>query len=143
MRGFRPVIIDQKIIKDYFVSPDGEIWSAKGGTVKQLLGSVSGTKRYPKVRIIIDGVRGTDNYVRRSVSIHRIVCESFHPFPVPETVKAKVWKTTDESVKNLVKSLYQVNHIDHDHQNYHPSNLEWVTVKQNSKKYQEHRARSK
>ena len=139
MKNFRPVIVDQKIVRDYFVSPEGEIWSARCGTVKQLIGSVGGNTKYPKVRIVVEGVRGQSNYIRRNISIHRIVCASFHEFPTPDGVKIKEWKETPESVKKLVQSMYQVNHIDHDHQNYHPSNLEWVTVKQNSKKYQEHR----
>jgi hypothetical protein len=48
--------------------------------------------------------------------IHRLVAETFIPNP---------------------KNLPQVNHIDHNKLNYHVDNLEWVTAKQNKKKYQD------
>jgi hypothetical protein len=133
MKDFKPVIIDGEVAPDYFVSPDGNIWSTKGKKPRQLKpGNTKTQNNYPKVVILFNG-KG------RSQLVHKLVCVAYNKFPKPDGVTIEEWKATPESVKRLVESMYQVNHIDHDHYNHHPSNLEWVTVKQNSKKYQEHR----
>jgi len=133
MKDFKPVIIDGEVVSDYFVAPDGNIWSTKGKKPRQLKpGNTKTQNNYPKVVISTNG-KG------RSQLVHKLVCLAYNKFPMPDGVTKEEWKATPDSVKRLVESMYQVNHIDHDHYNYHPSNLEWVTVKQNSKKYQEHR----
>jgi hypothetical protein len=132
MKNFRPVVVDFEIIPEYFVSPDGDIWSTKGKTPRKLRpGNTKTQNNYPKVVLCSNGVS-------KSYYVHRIVCTAYHKFPKPESVTKKEWNATPESVKKLVESMYQVNHIDHDHYNHHPSNLEWVTVKENNKKYQDH-----
>ena len=132
MKNFRPAIVDFEIIPDYFVTPDGDIWSTKGKTPRKMKpGNTKTQKNYPKVSIRINGKSATQ-------LVHKLVCTAYHKFPKPESVTRAEWNATPESVKRLVESMYQVNHIDHDHYNHHPSNLEWVTVKENNKKYQDH-----
>jgi hypothetical protein len=132
MKNFRPVVVNFEIIPEYFVSPDGDIWSTKGKTPRKLRpGNTKTQNNYPKVVL-------SSNGVSKSYYVHRIVCTAYHKFPKPESVTKEEWNATPESVKKLVELMYQVNHIDHDHYNHHPSNLEWVTVKENNKKYQDH-----
>jgi hypothetical protein len=132
MKNFRPVVVDFEIIPVYFVSPNGDIWSTKGKTPRKMRpGNTKTQNNYPKVVLCSNGVS-------KSYYVHRIVCTAYHKFPKPESVTKEEWNATPESVKKLVESMYQVNHIDHDHYNHHPSNLEWVTVKENNKKYQDH-----
>jgi hypothetical protein len=132
MKNFRPVVVDFEIIPEYFVSPNGDIWSTKGKTPRKLRpGNTKTQNNYPKVVL-------SSNGVSKSYYVHRIVCTAYHKFPKPESVTKEEWNATPESVKKLVELMYQVNHIDHDHYNHHPSNLEWVTVKENNKKYQDH-----
>jgi hypothetical protein len=133
MKGFKPVVIDGIIIVNYWVSPVGDIWSTKGKE-PIVLKPHCAKKNYPKVNLSINGKK-------KSVTVHKLVCLTYHKFPKPDGVTKTEWLATPNSVKKLVESMYQVNHIDHDHYNYHPSNLEWVTVQQNSEKYQEHRER--
>jgi hypothetical protein len=134
----KPVIVDGQVIPDYFVCRNGDIWSTKRGDyLRKLSVKVSGDPSkslcpYPKVAISINGKS-------HKKLAHRVVCETLHKFPVPFGVTKSEWKQTPDSVKALLRGGYQVNHIDHDVKNYHPSNLEWVTVKQNAQKREEHR----
>lgn len=129
----KPAIVDGQVIPDYFVCRNGDIWSTKRGDyLRKLIAKPAGNSPYPKLTLII-------NYKKHTKSIHRIVCETWHKFPVPYRVTKSEWNQTPASVKVLLLLGYQVNHIDHDVENHHPSNLEWVTVKQNAKKREEHR----
>lgn len=133
MKNLKPAVVDGKVVEDYFICSEGNIWSKKqSGFLKKMSPAFGGSTKYPKTVITIDGKQ-------KSVRLHRVVCETFHQFPIPDGISKSEWSKTPASVKMLLRSLYQVNHIDHDHGNHHPSNLEWVTVKQNAKKYQEHR----
>jgi len=129
----KPVIVDGQVIPDYFVCRNGDIWSTKRGDyLRKLVVKASGNCPYPKVALNINGKSHTK-------MAHRVVCETWHKFPVPIGVTKSEWKQTPDSVKALLRGGYQVNHIDHVVENYHPSNLEWVTVKQNAQKREEHR----
>jgi hypothetical protein len=133
MKKCKPVIVDGNIIEDYWVLPDGNILSTKQDKPKTLRpGNTKTQNNYPKVVLCSNGVS-------KSYYVHRIVCEAYHKFPIPAGVTKTEWEQTPESVKHLLARSYQVNHIDHDHNNYHPSNLEWVSVKENSSKFQSHR----
>ena len=131
----RPAIVGGKVAEGYFICENGNLWSTKRYYyLRKLATAVSGKSKYPKVSLSINGKMITKE-------LHRIVCETYHKFPVPYAygVTKEEWEQTPDSVKALLKDSFEVNHIDHEHTNYHPSNLEWVTTKQNSKCYQEHR----
>jgi|APGre2960657373_1045057.scaffolds.fasta_scaffold58188_2 hypothetical protein len=129
----KPAIVDGQVIQDYWVDEDGNIWSTKRKQPKQLSpDNGSSNSKYPGVVLMIDGIR-------KSIDVHRVICSTFHKFPVPNGITKKEWNLTPQSVRDLLNTLFQVNHIDHNTKNHHPSNLEWVTVKQNSSKYQKHR----
>ena len=131
---FKPAVVDGNIVPDYFVCENGDIWSSKRnyGYLHKLSTTVAGNSPYPKVCISINGKC-------RTMLAHRVVCETWHKFPIPRGVTKSEWKQTPDSVKVLLRGGFQVNHIDHHHENHHPSNLEWVTVKENAKKYGEQR----
>lgn len=132
----KKAIVEGKIAEGYFVCQNGDIWSNKRGSYNKMNTHIGGTTKYPKVNIRINGET-------KVLYPHRIVCETFHSFPKPESVTKEEWKNTPEAVKKIVGLAYQVNHIDHNKENHHPSNLEWVTVRQNQIKSQKHYGTSK
>lgn len=73
-----------------------------------------------------------------TINVHILALETLKPCPIPRGVSKKQWKTTANTVKKACRDLWQVNHIDHDKQNHHPSNLEWVTAKENAQAAVEH-----
>jgi HNH endonuclease len=87
---------------------------------------------YPQVKLRM----GYKDYL--TVHLHQIVAETWIPFNIPNGVTEKEWKRTPKSVQNIVKERTHVNHKDHNKQNFHPSNLEWVSAKENAQKAQEH-----
>ena len=135
LNKLKPAVVDGIVIDGYYVCSDGHIWSAKRSGWRKLTPDISGNCPYPKV----DFSMGSK---KKKVLVHRVVCETFHSFPMPEGVSDSEWKITPKTVKKLLNSLYQVNHIDHNHTNHHPSNLEWKTVKGNARAYQEYRLAS-
>jgi hypothetical protein len=132
MENYKQVVYNGEPIDGYWIARDGSIWSSKQTKFKRLAESIAGGTPYPKVALMYRGKI-------KSFSVHRLVCEAYHKFPLPNGVTKTVWAQTHVSVKKLLSSLYQVNHIDHNHLNFHPSNLEWVTAKENQQKYQTHR----
>lgn len=124
-------------LPSYFVDKKlGDIWSNKLGYFRKLTPNVSGTAKYPKVRISF-GKKGDS----LGVSVHRIVAETLIPIPMPTGVTEKEWKRTPASVKALFNNFWEVNHIDHDRSNFNPKNLEWVFNKENREKYYLHAAK--
>jgi hypothetical protein len=81
-------------------------------------------------------ILGYRNYL--TIRLHQIVAETWVPFTIPNGVSEKEWKRTPKNVRNIVKERTFVNHKDHNKQNFHPSNLEWVSARENSQKAQEH-----
>jgi len=138
-RNLKSIIFRGEVIEDYFVDDLGLIYSTKRGSLA-LLSVQRGDdwNPYPKVTIKVDGARKT-------VSVHRLVCETFHKKPLPNILTEKEWNSIDKVIRDkLLEHIqhadrYQVNHIDHDRNNFHPSNLEWVTASENQQKFQEHR----
>ena len=86
--------------KDYYVTEDGQVWSEKSH--KFLSQSMRGA--YLRVNLFIDGEI-------KSISVHRLVAETFIPNP---------------------NNLPLVNHIDENKLNNSVENLEWVSAQQNA-----------
>ena len=127
----KQMIFRGKVVENYFIDQYGYIISDK----KRLLGKyrsfvVSGQSKYPQLILSIDGKKV-------STSVHRVVCETFHPFQESYPgISKKDWNKTPISVKQELLKNMQVNHIDGNELNFHPSNLEWVTQIQNIHHYQ-------
>jgi hypothetical protein len=132
-----PVFYGGEFIPDYYVDPDGYIWSFKKNTVRILSWFFNKGKQYPRVSLCFG-----DKVLK--VLVHRIVCETFHvERPLPEGVTEDEWKRTPKSVKAHFEHYWEVNHKDHIKTNFHPDNLEWVSCKQNIDRYVEHLQKNK
>lgn len=134
-----PVVFRGQIADGYFFDNSGNIYSDKRGSIKELA-VVKGCKHNPYPKI---GLRLKDK--KQTINIHRLVCETFHEKPLPDILTEEQWSNVPVTERNIILEYiqhadrYQVNHIDHNHKNYHPSNLEWVTASENQQKYQEHK----
>jgi len=132
-----PLIYCGKSYPDYWIDIKlGDIWSTKGKYFKRLLPRVAGGCKYP--RLAIQDAESIP-YGRKDVMVHKAAAETLLSIPKPVEIPQNIWDQTHILVKKLVSSNMQVNHIDHDPNNYNPSNLEFVTGKENVEKYQEHR----
>ena len=110
--------------RSYYIDKDGDFWSEKNnGRIHKM--QINYSVKYPKVKFKY-------GYETITASLHRIVCETFHEIPLPFGVTEEDWKNTPESVKKCFDHYWEVNHIDHNPENYHPSNLEWVTHTENA-----------
>lgn len=135
-----PVVFRGETVTGYYLDKDGKLFSDKRGYITELTigGYNDPYNPYPRVSLSVNGKIKT-------INIHRLVCETFHEKPMPDILTKKEWNSIPAKIRNkLIKHIqhadrYQVNHIDHDHHNFHPSNLEWVTAQENQQKYQEHK----
>lgn len=108
------------------------IISEKNAGIKELSIPKSGSSKYPKFTFMVNGKKN-------HADIHRVVAENLISFPKPKDITKQDWDNTPSVIKDHIKSLYFVNHIDHDKYNCHPTNLEWVTSKGNALAYQKHK----
>jgi hypothetical protein len=120
-------------MEGYFIERDGDqaiIYSSKVGYRRMSIPK-KGKSNYPKIKFRVNG---------KSISadIHRVIAENLIKFPRPKSISPESWKNMPDDVKDHIKSLYFVNHIDHDKYNCNLSNLEWVTSKQNRHAYIKH-----
>ena len=83
--------------KDYFITPEGGVYSARRGGLKKLSPNVNNGYRT---------VCLCHNKDRKMRMVHRLVAETFLPNP---------------------HNLPEVNHLDENKNNNHVSNLEWCT----------------
>jgi len=134
-----PVVRNGKVLNRYYVDFEGNIYSTKSEyrwpgrlTIRP------NSSGYPQVTFSVYGVK-------LHSSVHRIVAESLLEMPAPKDISEKDWENTPESVKRfLISSSYQVNHIDHNKKNFHPSNLEWLSSgKENVAEYHKYRVAKK
>lgn len=132
IRVVYPLIYKGVAYPEYGIdSSTGRVWSKKRGFWTPRAESVSGKSPYPKLCIRDDFGRS------KNIMVHVAAHETLNPItPTPPGVTKKEWKVTPQSVKNLMRDLWQVNHIDHNHLNFHPDNLEWVTADENVEAYQ-------
>lgn len=139
--NFRRVKYRGKELPYYYLDEEGNVHSIMRGSPKKLSISYRDGYPYPQVGLTVNGKTKT-------LLLHRIVCETFHDLPMPDILTDNEWKKIPEEIKNKLLSYikhadrYQVNHIDHDGHNYHPDNLEWVTVSENQQKYQEYKKKN-
>lgn len=90
-----------ELFKDYFITEEGLIYSAK--TKKVLKNTLSKSRGYYRVTLMLQGCK-------KNYEVHRLVALAFIPNP---------------------ENKPQVNHIDGNKLNNHVSNLEWVTDREN------------
>jgi hypothetical protein len=132
----KQIILGDKIMAGYYIEFKNDVVrvvSTKQNKMgKDMSMPLSGNSSYPKFNFMILGER-------ISVDVHRVIAENLIPFPRPKCIPKADWDATPQCVKDHIKSLYFVNHIDHDKYNCHPTNLEWVTSKGNANAYQEHK----
>jgi hypothetical protein len=115
---------------NYEVNEVGDIYNRWTG--RTLRGSTSSTCLYPRV-----------NLYGKKVLVHRIVAEAFVPLQKPsKSISDEEWEITPASVKQLIMKTMCVNHIDHDKENFHYENLEWVTQEENAQKRDEFYSRA-
>lgn len=133
---FRPIYNDYGRTSGYFVRNDGKIFSSKtrGGRYyprsehwDPLIPSTSGNSPYPKVSLRMNGRA-------RTCMVHTLVADAWLELPKPDNILKEEWDNTSVEMKRLLRKAFVVNHIDHDKDNYHPSNLEFCTQQQNIKK---------
>jgi hypothetical protein len=127
----KPLVYQGRKVADYFIDSDGNAWSTKRRESKMIPPHVSGKSKYPNINLYDDGLQIT-------AAMHRVVAETLIKRPRPKQFRPEVWKTLNDAEKSLVYQAYEVNHIDHDVTNYHPSNLEWVSRKVNIEKRNAH-----
>ena len=138
-RPYYQAMYKGKILSGYYFILDGDsiffVSQRRGGYQRGITANVSGKSKYPKVGVTVD-----DWGTRKTVHLHQIVAQTFHSYPIPDGVTESEWKRTPKSVRNHFDSQYwEANHIDHNHLNYHPDNLEWVSRGVNVDKYHAHR----
>jgi len=125
MRTLKPI----KNFPDYSIRNDGTIYSHKFGKLKIVVANTSKSNRYPKVKLYRDGKR----YHR---SVHRLVAEHFVKLPEKYPgITRSVWRKTPIDVRKILIAQLEVNHIDGDRNNFHYSNLEWMTAEDNINHY--------
>lgn len=142
MEKFKPIIFRGSLLEEYYLDLEGNIYSNKRKTVKKLtIQNGCQHNPYPKIGLVVEGKANT-------IMVHRLVCETFHEKPIPDILTEEQWDSISEEIRNILieyithADRYQVNHIDHDINNFHPNNLEWVTAIENQQKYQEYKKRA-
>ena len=131
----KQIVFGGKIMTGYYIEYKNKtvrILSTKQSTIKELSIPKSGDSNYPRFVFMVNGIR-------INADVHRVVAENLVKFPKPKDITERDWDKTPSVIKDHIKSLYFVNHRDHDKYNCHPSNLEWVTSKGNALAYQKHK----
>lgn len=135
-----PVKYYDEVLPGYFMDKDGEVYStrrARTSGIVKLTASQNG--RYPTVKIV-------DQYNKSiSARIHRLVAYTLIPFKKPAEISDQEWEYINKYLPGTLKFIKehtQVNHIDEDHNNFHPSNLEWMSGTDNRNAYHKNAIRS-
>ena len=134
---YRPVVVNGSVVPGYFVNRNGAIYSTKRKNRKFLTPQTGKTRPYPSLILRINGKS-------RYVMVHRIVCETFTPYPnsYPGVSDAD-WRKTPNSVKSILMKTMQVNHKNGNILDYSLSNLEWTAAEENINHYYDTRVRCK
>lgn len=143
---FRPVVRYGKEIPGYYVSKEGQVFSAK--TQKIMKYGVTKSKRSNKLEALKITVnipkdlfedysyrqrRDGENTASISLTAHRTVMEVWKPIDEnpPEQLK-ETWNQVPEEWRQWVRETAYIDHIDDDPTNNHVDNLRWVTPKENN-----------
>ena len=139
-----PIIYNGKEIPGYGVCrKSGTLYSIKQKTGQLMIVKKAvyiGGHGYPENTLMVNGKSKT-------FLTHKVVHETLNPNIRKVKMNSadlgfteKEWKVTPKNVKiALLRRVLQVNHIDHNKENFNPKNLEWVTQKENIEKYHIHR----
>ena len=136
--NLKPVVFGGVVMEGYFIeyiNNEVRVWSKKRSKIKRLSIPKSGSASYP-------GFSFSFGPEKVRADVHRVIAENIIAFPKPQGITQKDWKATPESIKDIMKTVFFVNHIDHDKYNCDVTNLEWVTPKGNSHAYQAHKRAS-
>ena len=137
---FVPVIWRGIIFPRYIISRYGNIkgpqnrilkWCKRGKTDARACVAMSW-----KGDLIDDGFQYINKNKSVTMQIHRLVAETFLPFPehLPEVLKED-WEIISVTTKELIRDCLQVDHLDGNGFNPRWDNLEWVTPKENQRRY--------
>lgn len=130
-KNLKPIRHQGRIIKDYFISKHGNIYSTKSGKLKKIpIYQYKNTKSLQYPHTIL-----SENGKQIVVRIHRVLGEVFINFPRPKDIPYKIWSTLPILVKRKLQQGYVIDHIDNNPSNYRLSNLRWVSSKENSINY--------
>lgn len=77
---------------------------------------------------------GADGNIVRNCKLHRLVMEAFKPLDqFPPARLRDDWDIAPQSFIDWVRETALVNHIDHNPDNNHIDNLEWMTPRENTR----------
>lgn len=127
-----PVKYYDDVMPGYFMNKDGDVFVKNSNGTRMLQTRMSGQQTYP--HITIKNQFGK----RKSHAVHRLVAFTLVPFKPPGEIAKDEWEYICKylpTTKKFIEENTQVNHIDADHENYHPTNLEWLSGKHNHKAY--------
>jgi|LWDU01.1.fsa_nt_gi hypothetical protein len=132
MTVLMPAVYQRKYITGYFVdAATGDVYSNKKSSsrVPRIM-PITG-KKQPYLRVGMTTAAGEVIQALR----HKLIMESVNlHLTTPDSVPQWIWDDSFPEAREVMAQGFLVNHIDHDKHNNHPSNLEWVTAKDNSVK---------
>ena len=144
---FKPVVRYQREIPGYYVSMDGRIYSEKTNMIRSATKSYdynsTGKKRSKNHIVTLDipighypdysfrKRRKTDNSELITISVHRVVMETWKPIDKNPPIPKEDWDICPESAKQWIRDTAIVDHKDDNPSNNHVDNLQWVIPKDN------------
>jgi len=124
-----PVKYYDEVLPGYYMDKDGVVYSTRRGETRKLTLS---KHDYPAVKVY-------DKYNKGILAkIHRLVAYTLVPFAKPREISDQEWDYINKYLPGtlqFIKEHTQVNHVDEDHKNFHPSNLEWMSGTDNRNAY--------
>jgi hypothetical protein len=127
-----PVKYYDEVLPEYFMDKDGNIYRKNDNGTRLIKTRMSGQQTYPHVTV------RTPLGKNKSLGLHRLVAFTLVPFVPPDEISEDEWAYVCKhmpTTKKFIEEYTQVNHKDADHENYHPSNLEWLSGRSNRKAY--------